>query len=203
MPLCNWPRHHIVLHFCCKLSEYCNKLCIACLLVGIVKDFLGLVVRLDESVDTRKICTAFSQSYSLMIRFRPLSIAIDCPRRTNVASPVRCLQHLDTQVLVDLSNYLYCIADCEVRVLDAISFCPSLFYFSTIASVLLPQAAHSPDVSIVAASLCSLLSGRELPGRYKRRRLLTLVKKQVTIPFASTVASSPLNCTTLPTTLTV
>ena len=51
------------------------------------------------------------------------------------------------------------------------------------------------------------LPGRPVLSRISRgkgiRRLLTLVKKQVTIPFASTVASSPLNCTTLPTSLTV
>ena len=175
-----------------------------CLLVAIVKDLLDLVVRLNERVDTRKICTkSVSQSYSLMIRFRPLFIAIDCPERTNVVSPVRCLQHLDAQVLVDLSDYLDCIADCEMRVLNIISFFPYLFYSSMIASVLLQQATNNPDVRIVAASFCSLQSDQELPGRDKIRCLLTFVKKQVTIPFASIVASSPLNCTTLPTILTV
>lgn len=59
---------------------------------------------------------------------------------------------------------------------------------------------------------CPWLAAWPLPGRpvLSRisqekgiRRVLTLVRKQVTIPFASTVASSPLNCTTLPTSLTV
>ena len=152
--LCNWPRHHIVLHFCCTLSEYCIKLCIVCLLVGIVKDLLDLVVRLDESVDTREICTTFSQSYSLMIRFRPLFIAIDCQSRTNVASPVGSLQHLDAQVLVDLADYLDCVADCEIGILDAISSTP----FSA-AFVLFPSRADVPGLSMACCLVSSWSAG--------------------------------------------
>lgn len=136
-----------------------------CLLVGIVKDLLDLVVRLDESVDTREICTTFSQSYSLMIRFRPLSIAIDCQRRTNVASPVGSLQHLDAQVLVDLADYLDCVADCEIGILDAISF-----------RVSLPRLSSAAFVFVSMESRCSwlvhgLLRGLFLVGRSYRESL--------------------------------